>query len=404
MIPVDWEVVRLKQLLIGQVKNGFSPNCVEEQTGRYILGLGNLTENGLNLVNLKNIPVNENRVTPYLLKDGDFLISRSNTCDKVGRCALFRGYSHNCYYPDLMMRFRVIQSEVVNGYLEKYLQSSFSQKYFQRHASGTSGSMVKITKSVVEKAPIILPSLSEQKAIVDLLTIWDEAIEKTERLIKAKEKRLNSLYQHFFIPGNSYNSHWIKIKMGKLLKPRNKMMIPTEERPLFSLTIENGVTEKTDRYNREALVKDHNSKKYKVVCPDDIVFNPANLRWGAIARSKIPHEVLISPIYEVLCVKHNIVDIDFLTHLITCPRQIGIYATKTEGTLVERMAVKVDAFLLLDIFLPNNREEQIYISQILNTAQQEIDLLKKLSNKYKTQKRGLMQKLLTVEWRVKIDS
>ncbi len=40
--------------------------------------------------------------------------------------------------------------------------------------------------------------------------------------------------------------------------------------------------------------------------------------------------------------------------------------------------------------------------RIGSTAQKEINLLKQLSEQYRTQKRGLMQKLLTGEWRVKI--
>jgi type I restriction enzyme, S subunit len=46
-------------------------------------------------------------------------------------------------------------------------------------------------------------------------------------------------------------------------------------------------------------------------------------------------------------------------------------------------------------------DEQKNIAEILSTFQQEINLLKQLADKYKTQKRGLMQKLLTGEWRVK---
>ena len=46
-------------------------------------------------------------------------------------------------------------------------------------------------------------------------------------------------------------------------------------------------------------------------------------------------------------------------------------------------------------------EEQKQIAETLSTAQQEINLLKQLAEKYKTQKRGLMQKLLTGEWRIK---
>ena len=41
------------------------------------------------------------------------------------------------------------------------------------------------------------------------------------------------------------------------------------------------------------------------------------------------------------------------------------------------------------------------IAEALTASQQEIDLLKQLADKYKTQKRGLMKKILTGEWRVK---
>lgn len=56
--------------------------------------------------------------------------------------------------------------------------------------------------------------------------------------------------------------------------------------------------------------------------------------------------------------------------------------------------------LMLQIILPS-LEEQQRIAEALSFAQQEIDLLKQLAEQYKTQKRGLMQKMLTGEWRVK---
>ena len=46
-------------------------------------------------------------------------------------------------------------------------------------------------------------------------------------------------------------------------------------------------------------------------------------------------------------------------------------------------------------------DEQKAIAEALTASQHEIDLLKQLADKYKTQKRGLMQKMLTGEWRVK---
>lgn len=46
-------------------------------------------------------------------------------------------------------------------------------------------------------------------------------------------------------------------------------------------------------------------------------------------------------------------------------------------------------------------EEQEQIADVLTDVQQEIALLKQLADKYKAQKRGLMQKMLTGVWRVK---
>ena len=47
-------------------------------------------------------------------------------------------------------------------------------------------------------------------------------------------------------------------------------------------------------------------------------------------------------------------------------------------------------------------EEQKAIAKILNVCVAEINLLKKQAEAYRRQKRGLMQRLLTGEWRVRV--
>ncbi len=53
---------------------------------------------------------------------------------------------------------------------------------------------------------------------------------------------------------------------------------------------------------------------------------------------------------------------------------------------------------LMDFY---NLDMIISVGYRVKSIQDEINLLKKLSEQYKTQKKGLMQKLLTGEWRVK---
>ena len=65
------------------------------------------------------------------------------------------------------------------------------------------------------------------------------------------------------------------------------------------------------------------------------------------------------------------------------------------------MAVKVDVFLTFEIEIEENYEKQKASAEVLTVLKKEISLLKKQLEQYKLQKQGLMQKLLTGEWRVK---
>ena len=95
-VPKGWKHIKLKKVLTQDVKNGYSPNCPEEPNGCWILSLGNLTENGFDPTQAKPAPKCDSRVKDFLLEPGDFLISRSNTLNKVGRSVLFRGEIENC--------------------------------------------------------------------------------------------------------------------------------------------------------------------------------------------------------------------------------------------------------------------------------------------------------------------
>lgn len=387
--------VKLKDVISTKIQNGYSPLCQEDFSGAWVLSLGALTGYSFDSSQIKAVSSSVKIPEEYRLKNNDILVSRSNTLDKVGRCGVFHGEIENCFYPDLMMRFRANETLVLTKYLETVLQSQFGRKYFQERAAGTSVSMMKINKKILEDFSFPLPSIEEQNKIIEILSTWDSAIEKTEKLISEKEKMFNGISQKIFRKAG------IKHKISEFLTIRNEKCIPDDSTPLYSLTIEDGVTPKSDRYDREALVKDSEEKEYKVVYPGDIVFNPANLRWGAIARSNETKKVAVSPIYEVLQLDSSKINSDYLTFLLTSKEKIRYYATKTEGTLVERMAVKVDVFLNFQIEIEEDNENQKTVSEVLTTLIREISLLKKQLEQYKLQKQGLMQKLLTGEWGVK---
>ena len=66
------------------------------------------------------------------------------------------------------------------------------------------------------------------------------------------------------------------------------------------------------------------------------------------------------------------------------------------------MTFNLEDFLHEKITIPPSLDEQAKIVGVLSTCDREIELLKKQLEALKEQKRGLMQKLLTGEVRVKI--
>lgn len=217
------ERVKLKDLIIKEIRNGYSPVCVEKPTGMWVLGLGALTDNGLDVTQIKAITLVDFKKN-FLLENGDFLVSRSNTLDKVGRSLLYRGEIKNCLYPDLMMKFRVDSNKVYPEFLEVFLKSEFVVKYFQRCAAGTSGSMVKITKKVLEKLEVPLLEFKQQQKIATILKKWDEAISLTEQLIEKKRKYKEILISSLLTKKISFykykNKIWKKYQLGNVCNIR----------------------------------------------------------------------------------------------------------------------------------------------------------------------------------------
>ena len=190
---------------------------------------------------------------------------------------------------------------------------------------------------------------------------------------------------------------WVEGPVSNLLNVREEKRTPTPETPLFSLTIENGVTAKSDRYNREFLVQNA-KKKYKVVYPNDIVYNPSNLRWGAIAQCMTNHPVLVSPIYEVLYLSDDIkASQEFVAKALMRTPQIQRFIEKGEGTLVERIAVKIDDFLGTTFAYPQSRDEQQKIADCLSSLDELIAAHSRKLDALKAHKKGLMQQLFPRE-------
>ena len=164
-----------------------------------------------------------------------------------------------------------------------------------------------------------------------------------------------------------------------------------EKYPLYSLTIEDGITPKTERYERSHLVKKEDS--YKIVRPNDYAYNPMNIRFGAVARHKGDMPVAVSGYYDIFTTVHES-DLPFMDSFLTCGPMITYYNRVSTGSLVEKQRVHFSQFLEFVLPLPSINE-RAKIAAILTTQDKVIELKEKRLAQKQRQKKYLMQQLLT---------
>ena len=161
--------------------------------------------------------------------------------------------------------------------------------------------------------------------------------------------------------------------------------------PLYSLTIEDGITAKTDRYERSHLVKKENA--YKIVRPNDFAYNPMNVRFGAVARHKGTIDVCVSGYYDIFTTKDKS-DLEFMDSFLISDKMIAYYNKISIGSLVEKQRVHFSQFMEFRLPLPSSTERK-KIAEILSAQDKLIALKEKLIEEKKRQKKYLMQQLLT---------
>jgi type I restriction enzyme S subunit len=402
----DVRIVPLKELLDGSIRNGYSPLPADNETGYWVLGLGALGDDGIKIDEIKPVAPHES-VLSNILNVDDFLVSRSNTPDKVGRSIRFRGEIENCSYPDLMMRFRIDEQKADVSYIEQMLKSSGVRAYFKSCAAGSSSTMVKINKGVLEKTPISIPKLEAQKKIAQILLTWDQAITATEQLLANSQQQKKALMQQLLTGkkrlldenGVVFSGEWKSTKVKEIFKPE-VLSAGNQDFPIFSVT-KNGLVNQSEYFNKSVASED--TSKYRVVKTGRFVMSGLNFWMGSVDVHLMDFPVSVSPAYKVFVIT-NLSTLEFMKHFIRSSLfQKVLEAASVVGASVVRRNFSESIFNNYELFIPEIAEQE-KIAAVLSAAEQDIEGLQKNLECLKQEKKALMQQLLTGKRRVKVDA
>ena len=193
-IPEGWKWVRLGEIIKEPPRNGYSPKAVDYETPIKTLKLGAVTYGVFDSNEYKFINEEIPKDAYCWLKNGDFLIERSNSVEYVGICAIYTGKDNEFMYPDLLMRFRT-QDNLSKKYIHTALVSPFNRSYFMSNAKGAQKTMPKINQECVVNTMIPLPSIAEQNEIVKQIERNLQTISDLENQILKRELQTKQLMQ-----------------------------------------------------------------------------------------------------------------------------------------------------------------------------------------------------------------
>ena len=191
VIPDGWKWVRLGEIIKEPPRNGYSPKAVDFETSVKSLKLGAVTYGVFNPDEYKYINEDIPQDSYCWLKNGDILIERSNSIEYVGICAIYTGDDNEFMYPDLLMRFRVLDI-LSNEYIHKAMISPFNRAYFMNNAKGSQKTMPKINQDCVVNT--IIP-LAEQAEIVRVVESQLAKVDQLEKQIAERETLTKQLMQ-----------------------------------------------------------------------------------------------------------------------------------------------------------------------------------------------------------------
>jgi type I restriction enzyme S subunit len=181
----------------------------------------------------------------------------------------------------------------------------------------------------------------------------------------------------------------INVKISEVLVERNEFQQKGLNLPHVSLTKE-GVVPKSERYERDFLVKDE-EKDYKVTRVGDLCYNPANLKFGVITLNEKINGIF-SPIYVTFEINKKLMTNLYAKYFFIRHNFLSKLMRYQQGTVYERMSVSPEDFVRENINI-HSLSEQEKIGSFLSAIDHLIENQKEKVDRIKFLKKGYLQKM-----------
>ncbi|MEM0984831.1 MAG: restriction endonuclease subunit S [Pseudomonadota bacterium] len=267
-------------------------------------------------------------------------------------------------------------------------------------ALSTQNAQANLSLEKIEPFKVHVPPLHEQRRIAEILRTWDEAIEKLEALRAARERRRLAAARQFFDPCHPKHAarpnDWQEHELGDVF--RERVDAGSADDRLLSITMNGGVIDRDDVGRKDTSTAD--KSKYKLILPGDLGYNTMRMWQGVVGLSSL--QGIVSPAYTIVTPVSEYILGAYAAHLFKSRRMVFDFERYSQGLTSDTWNLKFPAFSRIRVFLPPV-ELQKKKADLLDGMLAEAAIIDREITALQRQKRGLMQKLLTGEWRVSVD-
>lgn len=433
-VPASWPIHTLESLAVFITKGGtpttYGHDWADASTGIPFFRSECVTDNGFAPKGMNFIsPAAHQQMVRSEVKPGDLLMTITGN---VGRVAKAPEEFATANINQHIARIRVLGTPDADAdYVYHCLKHDGYAAYYRSIFTGQAYPQISLQQ--VRETPIALPPVAERRKIAAILTAVDDKLDVIARQIEATQTLKQGLMQTLFsrgvgtrssdgtwaphtqlhdIDGRELPRAWGAATLGEYIAElRSGVSVNAEDRVCRPGEI--GVLKVSSVQGGRFLRSNH-----KTVVPMEIdrVAEPVQEGCIIISRANTPALVgesayVMESCYELFLPDklwqtrptnkaHSTRWLAFYLQSPAVRQEVQKAATGTSGSMKN-----ISKASLLNIFMPLvPLEEQHHIADLLGAVTSKIEALEAKHRHYHTLKRGLMQKLLTGEWRVKVDA
>lgn len=395
-MPPDWSMMSVGDV-VSDAQYGMNVPSVQDG-GIPIVGMKDIRDGRVLFHNLARAVITDSELQAYRLNRGDLLINRTNSLDQVGKVGIVDS-DREIVFASYLVRLVVDRSKIEPEFLNLWLNSNIAQRTIKRIATPAVG-QANLNPTEFQKYCLVpLPPKTEQRRITDLFRTWGEAIEKTERLKILALTRFGGTQQRLFGDTVMKAEGWTTSSLARIAD-RVRRKSDGAEHPIMTISGKSGFLRQDEKFSRFMAGK--SVENYTLLNEGEFAYNKGNSKTypqGCIYR--LEQKTALVPHVYISFRLHTSLNSDFYAHLFESGflnRQLARLinsGVRNDGLL----NLNIDEFFGCEVPVPP-LDQQCRIANLFEIAKRELTILEGQLRRLQRQKRGLMQKVLTGEWRV----